>query len=148
MRPTLLLRIGSAIALLFALGHNLGGLDSWSPPGETEVLGSMKTFRFEAMGVSRTYWDFYMGFGLFIGVYLLLQAALLWQLASLAVAAPARARPMMGSLFVASLAGAALAFRFIFPAPAVFSIAIAACVGLAWLAASRYPKEASSADGP
>jgi hypothetical protein len=38
----------------------------------------MKSHHFDAMGFSRTYWDFYYGFGLVISGYLLVQAVMLW----------------------------------------------------------------------
>jgi hypothetical protein len=84
MKPLIVLRITSIITLLFAAGHSLGGLESWSPVGENEVLKAMQSFRFDAEGVSRTYLDFYLGFGFILSVYLFLQAVLLWQLAALA----------------------------------------------------------------
>jgi hypothetical protein len=128
MNTSLVLRIASALTLLFALGHSLGGLQSWSPQGDTEVLRAMKSFHFDAMGAMRTYWDFYVGFGLFISVCLLLQAAVLWQLGRLAKENAVRVRPLVGSFVVAYLMSAVLAWRFIFTVPVVFSIAIAACL--------------------
>ena len=79
MNASLLLRIASVISLVFAAGHSLGGRKYWSPQGKTEVLKAMRTVRFEVFGVSRTYLDFYLGFGLSLSVFLLLQAAVLWQ---------------------------------------------------------------------
>src|ERR1700752_4364000 len=98
MKPSHWLRIASVIALLFAAGHSMGAMESWSPPGETDVLEAMRSFRFDAMGVTRTYWDFYFGFGLFISVFLLLQAILLWQLSAIAMTDPARARPLIATV--------------------------------------------------
>jgi len=137
MRPSLFLRIASIITLLFSAGHTMGGMESWSPQGDTAVLRTMKSFRFDAMGVSRTYWDFYLGFGLFISVFLLLQAVLLWQLAAIAKADPVRVRPLIASFFLASVACALPAWKFIFAAPVIFSLAITACLGLAFLTSRR-----------
>jgi len=137
MKSPLLLRIASVISLLFAAGHSLGGRDSWSPMGETDVLRAMKDVRFETMGVTRTYWDFYLGFGLSLSVFLLLQAVQLWQLAAIAKRDPSMARPMTLSVLVASLASAAIAWRFIFAVPAFFALALAACLALALLASFR-----------
>ncbi len=77
MKPSVVLRITSLITLILAVGHYLGGVDSWSPVGETEVLKTMQSFRFDTGGMSRTYFDFYLGFGFILSVYLLLQAVLL-----------------------------------------------------------------------
>jgi hypothetical protein len=52
MNPSTVLRITSLVTLIFAAGHSLGGMESWSPMGETEVLKAMKSFRFDAEGMS------------------------------------------------------------------------------------------------
>jgi hypothetical protein len=132
-----MLRITSIISLLFAVGHTLGGQKSWSPIGENDVFRAMKSFSFQTEGVSRTYLDFYLGFGFILGVYLLLQAVLLWQLATIAKTDPLLARPPVASFFVASVASAWLSWTFIFPLPAVFSAVIAVCLGLAFYLAGK-----------
>lgn len=139
MKTPLLLRTASVIVLLFAVGHTLGGMESWSPPGNTVVLESMKTFRFDASGVTRSYWDFYVGFGLFISVFLLAQAVLIWQLAAIAAVDLARARPLVLCLFLTYLGCAVLSWRFIFAAPVALSLATALCLGLALLVSGRRP---------
>jgi hypothetical protein len=135
MRTAPLLRIASVLSLLFAAGHTLGGRDSWSPVGESEVLKAMRTFRFEFSGVSRTYLDFYLGFGFTLSVYMLLQAVLLWQLAAMARTEPRRVRSMIASFALASLACGLLSWRFIFPVPVVFSAVLTVCLALAFFAA-------------
>jgi hypothetical protein len=124
MTPTLLLRIASVISLAFTAGHTLGGLRKWSPMGENEVLKAMTEVRFETMGANRSYLDFFMGFGWSISVLMLLQTVVLWQLASLARADPARVRPMIAVFGLATLATGVIAWRFIFPIPALFSSAL------------------------
>ena len=137
MSSTLFLRIASIVSVLFAGGHTLGGTESWSPAGETEVLAAMRSFHFDTEGVSRTYLDFYLGFGFIISVYLLLQAALLWQVATMAKTDPARVRSLVASFFVASLASGVLSWRFIFAVPAIFSAVIAVCLATAFLLSRR-----------
>jgi hypothetical protein len=137
MKPAILLRITSILSLLFAVLHTLGGADSWSPVGETDVLRAMRSYHFNAGGVSRTYLDFYLGLGFSVGVFLLLQAVLLWQLAALAKVDSMRIRPMVVSFIVASLACAFLSWKFIFVVPAIFSVVIAALLGLAFYAAGK-----------
>lgn len=124
MTATVLLRISAVISLFFAIGHSLGGMKQWSPMGENEILKSMSTVRFDVMGASRSYLDFFMGFGWSISVALLLQSALLWQLASLARVDGMQVRPMIGMFALASLASGVIAWRFIFPVPALFSAAL------------------------
>ena len=135
MTTSLLLRIASIISLLFAAGHTLGGRHDWSPAGETDVLHAMRTVRFEVLGVSRTYLDFYRGFGFTLSVYMLLQAVVLWQLASLARSEPSRVRGMVASFAVASVAVGLLSWKFIFPLPVVFSAVLAVCLVIAFLTA-------------
>lgn len=74
------------------------------------------------MGVSRSYLDFYMGFGWCVAAALLLQAVLLWQLAGIsqALGGPV-VRPMIAAFAVAALAFAVISWRLIFPVPAIFS---------------------------
>lgn len=137
MKPSLLLRVASILTLLFAVGHSLGGLSLWSPAGETEVLGAMRSFHFDASGVSRTYLDFYLGFGFILSVYLLAQAVVLWQLASLARTDANRLRPLIGTFFLASVVSAFLSWRYIFLVPVVSFLVIAVCLGLAFYAAGK-----------
>jgi hypothetical protein len=137
MKPSLMLRIASIITLLFTAGHTAGGFSLWSPPGETAVLGEMRSFHFDAAGLSRTYLDFYLGFGFILSIYLLTQAVVLWQLASMAKADPIRTRPLIGTFLLASVASAFLSWRFIFLIPAISNIVVAVCLGLAFYAAGK-----------
>jgi hypothetical protein len=137
MKPVLLLRITSIISLLFAVLHTLGGADSWSPVGETDVLRAMRSYHFNAGGVSRSYLDFYLGLGFSVGVFLLLQAVLLWQLATLAKTDSRRIRPIIVSFFVASIACGFLSWKFIFAVPAIFSAVIAVLLAITFYVAGK-----------
>jgi hypothetical protein len=124
MTTAVLLRISAVISLLFTIGHSLGGTKRWSPMGENDVLKAMETVRFDTMGVNRSYLDFFMGFGWSLSVAMLLQSVLLWQLASLARSNAVQVRPMIAAFALATLAGGAIAWIFIFPVPAFFSAAL------------------------
>lgn len=124
MTTTLFLRIASVISLLFTLGHSLGGLKKWSPMGDNEVLRAMTAVRFDTMGANRSYLDFYMGFGWSLTVAMVMQTILLWQMASLARTDPAGVRPMIAVIALTTVAGGIIAWRFLFPIPALFSIAL------------------------
>ena len=137
MKPPLLLRITAVITLLFAAGHTLGGIHAWSPGGETEVLRSMRAFHFNAEGASRSYLDFYRGFGFLLSTYVFLEGVLLWQLASLAQADATRVRPMIAAIFLASVAGAILSWEFIFPLPVAFFSLIAILLAASYFATGR-----------
>jgi len=124
MTTTLLLRIASVISLLFTAGHSLGGLKKWSPMGDNDVLKAMTAVRFNTMSVNRSYLDFFMGFGWLLSVVMLMQTVLLWQMASLANTNVAQVRPMILAFALATLAFGVIAWRFLFPMPALFSSAL------------------------
>jgi hypothetical protein len=126
-------RISSIVSLLFAVGHTLGGRKDWSPIAENPVLTAMRTFRFEIGGVSRTYLDFYRGFGFSLSVFLALQGFMLWQLSTLARTEPLEAKPLVASFAVASIIGAVVTWIFIMPVPTVFSAVLSACLVVAWV---------------
>lgn len=132
---TTLLRIASVISLVFTAGHTMGGLKRWSPMGDNPVLKSMTDVRFDAMGANRSYLDFFMGFGWSISVLMVMETILLWQLASLATTEPARLRPMIAVIALATVGTGIIAWRFIFPVPALFSAVLAIVLGLAYVTA-------------
>ena len=131
MKPFVTLRVASGLSFLFALGHTLGARRSWSPVGDNEVLQAMRSVQFRVGGLSRSFLDFYLGFGFLLSVYLLLQAVLLWMLAGLARSNPDAARPFVLAFTAASVAITVLSWRFLFPVPTVFAAVLAICIGLA-----------------
>jgi len=137
MTTTLWLRISAVVSLLFTVGHSLGGFKQWSPMGDNAVLRQMTTVRFDVMGVSRSYLDFFMGLGWSMSVAMLLQTVLLWQLASLARTNPLGVRPMIGMFVLATIATGIIAWRLILPVPVVFSLALAITLVVAYVRAGR-----------
>ena len=140
MRPVktpLLLRIAAVFSFAFTAGHTMGGLQQWSPMGDNAVLKSMTDVRFNVMGADRSYLDFYMGLGWSISVFMLMQSILLWQLASLSRTEPARLRPMIAVIALATAAGGLVAWRFILPMPALFSLGLALVLGLAFMTGGK-----------
>ena len=135
MNVVLWLRISSIVSFLFAVGHTLGGTKSWSPVGETPVLAAMRATPYEVQGVSRTFLDFYRGFGYCLSVSMLLQAVVLWQLCAIARSNPSLVRPIVGSFAVASIAGVGVSWFFLFPIPAVFSAVLSVILVVTLLAA-------------
>lgn len=137
MSTTLLLRIASVVTLLFAVGHSMGA--PWTPvdgPAPASVVEAMKSVAFDAMGSSRTFWDFYFGFGVSISIYLMVQAAVLWLLATLAKTQPNSVRPFVVILLVAYAANVYVTWRYFFLIPLVLAIIMVICLVLA-LVASR-----------
>jgi hypothetical protein len=132
------LRVGAVLTLLYCAGHTIGM--PWTPYTDavaTSVLETMKTHSFEDQGFKGTYWDLYFGFGLIISVYLLVQAVVLWQVASLAKTDAIRVRPIVVSFLIAFVVNAALSWKYFFVVPVVLAGLIAACLAFALVLAGR-----------
>lgn len=140
MTTTVWLRISSVIALLFAVGHSLGGLSDWSPMNDNPVLQAMRTVHFDVMGVNRSYLDFYRGFGHFLTVAQLMQAVLLWQFATLARTNSTAVRPMIGIMVLAGVVQCVIAWRLIVPIPALCSLILVASLIVAFAVSGRAPQ--------
>jgi len=133
MKPTILLRIASILSLLFCAGHSSGM--PWFPAETAEataLVEKIRTYRFEIMGVNRSFWDFHVGFGLIISIDLLVQAVVLWILATMAKNEAARIRPLIAPFALAAAAHTILDLRYFFAIPAISATLIAVCLGLAF----------------
>ncbi len=133
------LRIGAALAALYAAGHTLG--HPWTATHDPMAQGvtiAMQGVHFNAAGENRSYWEFYQGFGFALSVLLALQAVLLWQLAALAGKGQDYRVAALAHL-VAFLALAGVAYRYLFALPLWLALAIAACLGAALLRAGGRP---------
>jgi hypothetical protein len=129
-------RIASVLLLLFAAGHTLGFRKIDPAWGADSLVGSMQAVRFDVQGFSRTYWDFYVGFGLFVSVFLVFAAILAWQLGGLAPKTLALMRGPAWSLVICFAAVTILSWRYFFIAPIVFAVLITVCLtAAAWLSA-------------
>ena len=85
MKPVIYLRIASALMLLHAVLHTIGGVFGKPQPGPQQAaVTAMKLNQFPLMGAIRSFWGFYRGFGLGITIFLMALAVVLWQLSSLA----------------------------------------------------------------
>jgi hypothetical protein len=138
MKSTLFLRGAAVLSLLLGFGHMMG--KPWTPakddPLAAAVVVAMKAHEMHVMGFDRTFMDFYVGFGLMLGIYLLAQAVLLWMLAGLENSAEARARGMTVVFFAANLALTILAAGYLFTLPLILTGAVTLCLGAA-VAAKR-----------
>ncbi len=131
------LRAAAILTLLLALGHMVGGNSSWSPMGETDVLRAMREKHYDVLGWSRSYLDFFLGFGHTVSACLLMQAVLLWQLAGAAAVNPGAARPMTATFLLANAAIAVITGMFLFVIPLTFSVLITVCLVIARWKAGR-----------
>ncbi len=128
MKPTLLFRIASGLLVFFGITHTFGLFAEKKDPAARAVVESMRTVRFETMGFSRTYWEFYVGFGLLATVFLLFSAALSWQLGDIAKNRPRYARGQAWPLAAAQVAVAVLGWTNFFYAPAITATLVAGCL--------------------
>jgi hypothetical protein len=136
LNASILYRIASVLLLLFAVGHTVGFLQIDPKWGVDAMIKEMRSIRFDVLGSNRTYWDFYVGFGLFVSVFLVFLAVLTWQLGSLPAAALASMRGTAWSLAICFGAVSILSLRCFFIIPIVFSILILLCLtAAAWLSA-------------
>ena len=132
MKPSVFYRTAAVLLLLFEAGHTSGF--PWSDPKWGVDLGSMRSTHFYIMGFSRTYWDFYVGFSLFVSVFLVFAAVLAWHLGGLPAGMLAL---MQGPTWAPAICFAAvkvLSWTYFFIAPVVFSTIISLClIAAAWL---------------
>ncbi len=138
MNTSILLRIASAVTFLYFAGHTAGM--PWTPVLDTAtipMIETMKKHAVDAMGFSRTYWDFYFGFGIIISVFLFGQALVLWHLGTLAKDNAAKLRPVLAVFAISFIANAVLAWEYFFAVPAALAVAIAFCLGMSFIAAGR-----------
>lgn len=136
MKSSILYRISSVLLFLFAAGHTLGFRKIDPKWGIDSLLGVLRTVHFDAQGFSRTYWDFYVGFGLFVTVFLVFAAVLAWQLGGLTPETLGHLRGPAWALAICFAAVTVLSWRYFFIAPLVFSLVITVCLTApAWLSA-------------
>lgn len=131
MNSNLLLRIAAVLAFIHCVTHTFGGV--LAPPRhgaeEIAVIETMKTHHFNVMGSTRSYWDFFFGYGLFVTVFLLFYALILWYLGSLASRNLPWIRPILVFLFLNFMVMAIISWKYFFLAPALTEFLIALCVG-------------------
>ncbi len=124
-----LFRIASILILLLDLGHTAGY--PWSDPAWGVDLHTLQASHFNVLGSDRTYWNFYVGFGLSISVLLLLPALTAWQLS---MPDARRVRGVAWFLVALFAAITVLDCVFFFVIPIVFSAVITLCLAAAAIA--------------
>jgi hypothetical protein len=130
MKASLFYRIASILLLLFAIGHTLGFRQIDPKWGIDSMVQSMRSTHFNANGFERTYWDFFVGFGLFVTVLMLLASVIAWQLAGLSAGTLAAMRITAWSFVVCFALVVYLSWRYFFLVPVIFSVAIQVCLRL------------------
>jgi hypothetical protein len=120
--------MASVLILLFAAGHTLGFRKTDAKWGVDSLLASMRSIHFETQGFSRTYWDFYVGFGLFASVLLIFAAILAWQMGGLSTEAMIQMRGVAWAFALCFSVLTILSWRYFFVVPLVFSGVISLCL--------------------
>jgi hypothetical protein len=134
VKPTILLRTAAVLAFLHGVLHTVGGVFASPAPGaQADAAAVMKANHFDALGASRTYWDFFLGFGLLISITFFVEAAVFWQLSSLARTNGTPIRPMLATFCVGYIASAVVSARYFFSIPAAMELVIAACLAGAFM---------------
>ena len=131
MKASLLYRIASILLLLFAIGHTMGFRQIDPRWGLDSMIQSMQSIHFNANGSDRTYWDFFVGFGLFVTVLMVLASVILWQLAGLSPETLVGMRLTARAFVLCFAVVAYLSWRYFFLVPTIFSVAILLCLTLA-----------------
>jgi hypothetical protein len=136
MKASMFYRIAAVVLLLFDAGHTSGY--PWSDAKWEVDLSVMRSTHFYIMGFSRTYWDFYVGFGLFISMFLLLAVVLAWQLGSLPPESLALLRSTRWVFALCFAVITVLSWKYFFIIPIVCSIVTTVClIAAAWLSAKQ-----------
>jgi len=134
MKVSFLYRTASVLLLLWAAGHTIGFRQIDPAWHVDSLVDSMKSTHFNANGSVRTYWDFFVGFGLFVSVLMVFAAIVAWQLGGLPAETLARMRMVAWGFVICVGIVTWLSWRYFFVIPVVFSIAILLCLtAAAWL---------------
>src|SRR5205085_1740670 len=81
MSSTLLYRVASVLLVLYAAGHQIGFRRVDPTWNAAATVAAMKV-PFTVQGQTRSYWDFFSGFGFFCTGLLVFAAVLAWQLSA------------------------------------------------------------------
>jgi hypothetical protein len=138
MKPLTLVRIAAVFALIHAVLHTIGGVFGKINPGpEAIAVAAMKANHFLAFGNLRTFWDFYMGLGFGVTIFLTMEAMVLWLLAPLTASHGEKLRPPLAAFAIGYLIFAVDSFRYFFLGPVVVEVLIAVCLFAAVAAIRR-----------
>ena len=137
MSPSLLYRVASVLLVLFGLGHQLGFRRVDPRWGVDSAIGALKATQFQVQGMTRTYWDFFSGFGFFVTILLFFSAILAFQLAGLSKEGLRSLSLVTWAFAFSFVVITLLTWRYFFIAPLVFSSLVALCLLMAAWSAAR-----------
>jgi hypothetical protein len=116
--------------MLFAVGHSLGFRKVDPQWNADATVAAMKT-TFVVQGQTRSYWDFFTGFGFFSAGLVLFAAILAWQLSTLPGEMLNRLTLLRWAFAGCFAALTAITWVYIFPVPTVFSAVVTVVLLLA-----------------
>jgi hypothetical protein len=138
MKPVIFLRIASVLTFIHAVLHTIGGVFGKADPGPASVaVDAMKANQFLLMGNVRSYWDFYIGMGLCVTIFLTFESVVLWQLGSMARTNAVILRPVLAAFALEFAALTVNSWRYFFLGPVITEILIALCIAAAIATARR-----------
>jgi hypothetical protein len=134
VKPTIFLRIASVLTLIHCVAHTIRGVLSGPThgPEEIAVIETMKSHAFNFGGSLRGYWDFHLGYGLFLTDILLIQGLLFWYLAGLVKTNSLAIRPILALFFLNFLGMAIVAWKYFSLGPVIIESLIAVCLATAF----------------
>jgi len=126
-------RLASYVLVIFALGHTLGAVVQTPHFGEESdtVVSAMKFTYVKVQGVDRTWYGFYRGFGILVAVFFVFSAVLTWHLGGMTTADRRRFAAVTWALFLAYVVSVTVSWKYFFPVPLSFSIALVILLGWA-----------------
>lgn len=131
------LRVAAVLSLLLTIAHTFGFTQAGHDPAQLVARHAMESTLFAAGGSTRTYWDFYVGFGLIISAFILAQGIILWLLAQQDKRRPGERRAIIAVLLLCNLAVLALDWRYLFAAPLIVTAVITVAIGLGLFTVGR-----------
>jgi len=136
MNATLLYRIAAVLFFLFGIGHLFGSLTFLPSSAEGRaVFKAMQDVHFTEQGASLSYWGFFRGFTISLGIQLFFSSYLAWHLGNVAKYAP-ETLGLIGWVFCAvQLVGLAFNYKLFAPSAVIPGLVLSVCLGwAAWLA--------------
>jgi len=136
MSATLLYRVAAALFFLFGVGHLYGSLTFLPSSAEGRaVFKAMQEVYFTEHGASLSYWGFFRGFSISLGIQLFFSAYLAWHLGYVAKNAP-EAMGLIGWVFCAvQLIGLTFNYKLFAPPATIPGLVLSVLLGwAAWLA--------------
>jgi hypothetical protein len=130
MSSARLYRIASVLLVLYAVAHQFG-FRQVDPQWNAAATVTAMQATFQVQGQTRSYWDFFSAFGFFATSFLLFSAILAWQLAVLPANVRNELRVVRWAFTACFVVLTIITWRYVFPAPLIFSIVTTLVLALA-----------------